>query len=80
MSDLVGNPEDRFSQNEAQICFYGEDMKTVPRLSSNNEALEGGVPVSHIPLIFSKNIPYPSKKFGNYHQILESFISPYSKN
>ena len=25
----------------------------------NDEALEGGVPVSHIPLIILKNIPYP---------------------
>ena len=33
MSDLVGNPEDRFSQNEAQ--FIGEILEIIPKLSPN---------------------------------------------
>ena len=34
--DLVGNPEDRFSHNEAQIyidCFKNENMETVCEFS-----------------------------------------------
>ena len=29
MSDLVGNPEDRFSQNEAQIVIFSAIKTTV---------------------------------------------------
>ena len=35
MSDLVGNPEDRFSHNEAQIvlCHVGVDMRKITTIS-----------------------------------------------
>ena len=36
MSDLVGNPEDRFSQNEAQIfCIQKLEMLDISRLSTD---------------------------------------------
>ena len=41
----------------------------------------GGGPSIPYPInLKKKNIPYPSKQFGNNHQILENFVSPYSKN
>ena len=32
MSDLVGNPEDRFSHNEAQLCDPVQDVETIRSL------------------------------------------------
>ena len=53
--------DDPFAVKLIHICFLTMPGSGLDGLfwDSIYEALEGGVPVSHIPLFFLKNIPYP---------------------
>ena len=53
------------------------NARTPPLLLSWQWGPGSRVPVSHIPLIILKIIPYSLNKYGKYPQNLESIVSPY---
>ena len=70
---------ERAANGETAGMLYSP-MQKLTSSNVTNEALEGGegvFPVSHIPLIILKNIPYPLNKYGKYSENSESIVSPY---
>ena len=47
MSDLVGNPEDRFSHNETQIAYKHRNFSKIVDVMANSADLDQTAPDAH---------------------------------